>query len=237
MNIDYLMHPIALRRDLHKRFEAFFEKYMPPGAVVYDIGCGQKPFAAFLKGKASNHIGVDLADGFYKPDYVDLIGTAYEVPAANGVADAVILSEVIEHLETPLVAIREASRLLRPEGILFLSFPFLYPQHAPPRDFMRYTEYYLQQELVGADFEIVEYQRIGGFWYMLGQFSSIYLRSFDIGIVRRLAVVKILISCVSLVCFVIHRLEGYFLRLLGKDVSKVRAAWALNYQVVLRKKK
>ena len=64
MSIDFLMHPIALRRELHESFQRFFDQYMPANAIVYDVGCGQKPFASFLEGKVSKHIGVDLIDGF-----------------------------------------------------------------------------------------------------------------------------------------------------------------------------
>jgi hypothetical protein len=38
--------------------------------VVYDIGCGDKPFAPVLAGKVKDHIGVDIEDGFYEsPPY------------------------------------------------------------------------------------------------------------------------------------------------------------------------
>lgn len=235
MIINFLIRPLSMRRDLHKRLEDFFNRYMPKDAIVYDIGCGQKPFANHLKDKVSKHIGVDLADGFYKPEHVDLIGTAYEVPAPDEIADAIILSEVIEHLETPKIAIREAHRLLKNNGILFLSFPFLYPQHAPPRDFMRYTEFYLKQELLKEHFEIIELQRIGGFWYMAGQFISIYLGSFDRGIISRTGILKLLISITSLACLVNHYIEGFLIHATGKEATNIRAAWTLNYQVVCKK--
>jgi SAM-dependent methyltransferase len=204
IDADFLLQPIASRRELHKQLHEMFLAHMPKQALVYDIGCGQKPFAEFLRGKVRNHVGVDLADGFYAPDRVDLVGTAYDVPAPNGSADAIILSQVIEHLETPLLAMKEASRLLKPGGILFLSFPFLYPQHAQPRDYLRYTEYYLKSRLAGDEFEIIECKRIGGLWYLLGLYLAIYLQSLDRGILKRLFITKALTSITGFICLGLH---------------------------------
>lgn len=235
MNLENLLYPIALRRDLHKQFRHLFTKYLPLDAIVYDVGCGQKPFAEFLKGKVKCHIGVDIADGFYKTDQVDLIGTAYDVPATDGVADIVILSQVIEHLESPLKAIREAHRLLRPGGLLFLSFPLLYPLHACPRDYLRFTEFYLSNEIAGDDFAIVDNIRLGGFWYLMGMYSSMYLQEIDRGVLRKTRFVKLISTLIGWICLTLHEAEGAILSAAGKDVAEIRSRWTANYLAVLRR--
>lgn len=237
MNIDSLIYPILLRRDLHDCLRRFFKQYMPPNAIVYDIGCGQKPFAVFLGGNVRKHIGVDLADGFYQPDQVDLIGTAYDVPAPDGTADAVILSEVIEHLDLPLAAMREAHRLLKPGGLLFLSFPFLYPGHAPPRDYLRFTEFYLSKKIAGDYFELVDSNKLGGFWYLVGMYSAMYLQDLDRGILKMTRLVKVASAVMGWICLALHEAEGAILRTSGKDVDRIRARWTANHQAVLRKVK
>ena len=236
MTLDNITNPIAMRRDLHKCFRLLFQQYLPTDAVVYDVGCGQKPFAEFLKGKVSQHIGVDLADGFYKPDYVDLIGSAYEVPAPDGAADAVILSQVIEHLESPLLAIQEAQRLLKPGGLVFLSFPFLYPIHAPPRDYCRFTEFYLTSSIIGENFEVVDSIRLGGYWYLMGMFAHMYLQDANRGVVKATLVVKVVSWAMGMTCLVLHKIEGALLRLAGKNAEAIRAKWTANYLAVLRMK-
>ena len=207
----------------------------PVQAVVYDIGCGQKPFKDYLSGRVKVHVGVDLADGFYQPDQVDLIGTAYAVPAADAVADVVILSQVIEHLETPMVAMGEAHRLLRADGLVFLSFPFLYPIHAPPRDFMRYTEFYLADQLTSHGFEVVDTLRLGGFWYVTGMNAMMYLQDVDRGTLRKTGLMTLVAVLTGMVCGAMHAVEGVFLRAAGKDVAGMRAKWTMNYLTVLRK--
>ncbi len=235
MNFNRFIRPIQMRRDLHSLFEQCFEKHLQARAVVYDIGCGQKPFKDFLAGKVQKHIGVDLADGFYNPDQVDLIGTAYDVPAADGVADAVILSQVIEHLESPMLAMGEAHRLLRNGGLVFLSFPFLYPIHAPPRDFLRYTEFYLADQLTSHGLEVVETVRLGGFWYLTGMNAMMYLHDVDRGPVRATRILKLLALLAGMACGALHAVEGTFLRAAGKDITGIRAKWTMNYLTVLRK--
>ncbi len=227
------LRPPTLRTDLHAILQRLLTTHLPPDAVVYDVGCGEKPFAPFLKGKVKAHIGVDLADGFYRPDQVDIIGTAYCVPAPDGCADAVISSQVIEHLETPLVAIDEAHRLLKPGGLLFLSFPFLYPIHAPPRDYLRYTEFYLSNEIGGDRFEVVTLERIGGFWYVSGMYFGLYMQHFAAADkFRILRAVSFLIG----VCLqALHAAEVMVLRLAGKDPSQFRSPWTVNYVGVLKK--
>jgi predicted TPR repeat methyltransferase len=60
--------PLLARADVYPLTEEMIIKYMTQDIIVYDIGCGQKPFGKFLKDKVKSHIGVDLADGFYKPN-------------------------------------------------------------------------------------------------------------------------------------------------------------------------
>lgn len=227
---------IAMRTDLHRLFEQMFDKYLPQNAILYDIGCGQKPFAGYLKGKIQSHIGVDLEDGFYKPEQVDLIGTAYDVPAEDSCADVVISSQVIEHLEKPIQAISETHRILKPGGRFFLSFPFLYPQHAQPRDFMRYTEFYLKDEIASDKFDVLALERIGGFWYLIGMYINLYMQQFDRGILKKLYVIKILSFVSSLIFRTLHAIEALVFKIAEKDVSEFRAKWTVNYVAVLQKK-
>ena len=52
-----------------------------------------------------------------------LLSLAERMPFHDGIFDAVICSEVVEHLPDPDTAIREMSRILRPGGILALTTP------------------------------------------------------------------------------------------------------------------
>jgi SAM-dependent methyltransferase len=70
----------------------------------------------------------------------DIIADATAVPMPDGCADCVICTEVLEHLPNATACVEEAYRLLKPTGVLLASVPFLYPVHADPFDFQRFTE-------------------------------------------------------------------------------------------------
>jgi SAM-dependent methyltransferase len=235
MIIDKLLYPIVLRRDVNETLKQSFLKHLRKDMDVYDIGCGEKPFASFLEGKIAKHIGVDIADGFYNRSSIDLIGSAYDVPAPDNSADAVILSQVIEHLETPRVAFKEAQRILKPGGLLFLSFPFLYPVHAEPRDFFRYTDYGCEHILAENGFESLEKSRIGGFWYCAGFFFKVYLQNLDRGLLKKLYIVKILTAVIQWICLFFNKIEEISLKAAGKKPSDFRDTWTINYIMVARK--
>jgi len=50
-------------------------------------------------------------------------GSGYELPFPDGSFDAIIISEVLEHLHDDDLALRELSRILRPGGVLAVSVP------------------------------------------------------------------------------------------------------------------
>lgn len=226
---------LNVRKEIRHKLEQYFDKYLSSEMIVYDIGCGSKPFAKYLQKKVHAHIGVDIEDCFYDKSSVDLIGTAYDVPAPSNSADAIISSQVMEHLDSTQRAFLEIERLLKPEGLLFISSPFLYPIHAEPRDYNRLTEYSLISNLKEHNFELLSMQRIGGFWYIAGIFLCIYLQPIDNGFLKKIKVSTFILIFVRWFFAQLHNLEGIFIKLLGKDPELHRQKWTTNYVLVARK--
>jgi SAM-dependent methyltransferase len=236
MNLKSLANPLTLRNDVRDLLRASFEKYLSQEMVVYDVGCGDKPFAEFLKGRVKSHIGVDVEYGFYDQAHIDLVGTASKVPIPDETADAVISSQVIEHLEKPFEAFRESNRILKKNGLFFLSFPLLYPIHAPPYDYFRYTEYAVDRLLEEYGFEVLEKESIGGFWYCVGFFTGLYLQFFDRGLVKYLGIFKVAKWLVKMPFLMVHFLETKCLKMLGKSGQSQSRQWTLNYVYTARKR-
>lgn len=232
---EFFLDPISLRRDVRNVMKDGFVEYLTKDMTVYDIGCGDKPFQEFLKDKTKSYIGVDVEDGFYDASHIDLVGSAYNVPIQSGTADAVISCQVIEHLRTPRDALKEANRILVPNGVLFLSFPFLYPLHAAPHDFYRYSEYGIRELLDKQGFELVKIEGQGGFWYCLGIFFGIYIGVLNKGILRKLKIVTILNMLGKWVFYALHLLEGALYKVVGRDSAGIRKSWMSNYVLIARK--
>ena len=95
-----------------------------------------RPFARLLPGKT---IALDHRP---RPD-IDLVGDAHRLPFSDASFDAVVCTEVFEHLVDPPTAAGELVRILKPGGRLVLTTRFCFPLHERPSDFWRFTPYTL----------------------------------------------------------------------------------------------
>ncbi len=102
-----------------------------PDAAILEIGCsnGATGALALAEGKCGRYCGVELFDG---PAAVArerltevVVGDVeeLELPWPPGTFDALILSEVLEHLRDPWAVLRRVRPLLRPGAVVFASTP------------------------------------------------------------------------------------------------------------------
>ena len=171
-------HNRVLYRVMEDAFEYAASRWAR-GRLV-DVGCGSKPWQGLFAAHVDEHVGVD-----YVPEIrgtaIDVVATAYDVPLEDGYADTILLSAVLEHLEEPERALREALRLLRPGGHLIVTAPFIWPVHEAPRDFFRYSPYGLRHLLEAAGFEVLEVTPLAGAWTTFSLELSYALRKYRRG--------------------------------------------------------
>jgi len=74
--------------------------------------------------------------------------------------DGVLCEMVLEHVLDARAALREIERVLRQGGRVYLALPFLWPCHASPHDYWRWTASGLERELAG--FETIAFGVCGG---------------------------------------------------------------------------
>jgi 2-polyprenyl-3-methyl-5-hydroxy-6-metoxy-1,4-benzoquinol methylase len=103
------------------------------GAVVVDVGCGTGLFVreASRRFPDKTIIGVDYSDDNIRVAQLlhPLLAvrfrrmSAYRLEFAEASVDCITMQEVLEHLEGAALAVKEANRVLRPDGVLVVSVP------------------------------------------------------------------------------------------------------------------
>lgn len=132
----------------------YFEETLAPlsdSVCVVDLGAGPSQFwNIFLR--FPNFISVD----FFPYKKVDVVADiTARLPFQNGIADAVILSNVLEHIPNPASVLSECFRILKPGGVIIGTIPFLMRVHQAPYDFNRFTNFMLERLLRDAGFRDV----------------------------------------------------------------------------------
>jgi len=100
----------------------------PASAVVVDAGSGNNRV----------HPDIICADMF-DYDAVDVVCTLDALPFRAGAVDAFVSRSVLEHVPAPAAVLGEFARCTRPGGVGIHMIPFLFPYHASPADYQRFT--------------------------------------------------------------------------------------------------
>jgi len=120
----------------------FLQKYSPNGKRA-NLGSGPRTVHPDV-------LNVDLTS---YPS-VDLVADLTDLPFEDGELDGALSTEVMEHIEDPDAVVREMHRVVKPDGYVYISLPFLYPFHASPSDFHRWTHKGFESLFTG--FTVVE---------------------------------------------------------------------------------
>jgi len=111
------------------------EKYsFMKNPVIVDIGCGTGLLKFASIGNAlicRTDISLEMLKIARSKNKFDefILADARCLPFRQESLDIVVLSEVIEHLITPSVALKEVKRVLKKRGFLVLSFPNVLPYY------------------------------------------------------------------------------------------------------------
>jgi SAM-dependent methyltransferase len=107
------------------RFRAAYP-YIRKGSRVCDLGCGlEAAFLDYAGDKISRGVGVDdqVENGLrgrWQRVHADIRA---QLPMESGQFDHVVMLAVLEHLVEPEPVLREAYRILAPDGSLILTWP------------------------------------------------------------------------------------------------------------------
>ena len=157
---ELLARRISLTRAQIRKDLTAFASVASPCELIIDVGSGpHTPYRDLLG--AQNYWGIDV----YQPAHVNADGS--HIPCATSTADAVVCTEVLEHLPDPDSALSEMHRVLKKGGYLIVTVPLLWGEH-DRTDFHRWTEAGLRKLLAQAGFSVVFLKRRGGVFSAMG---------------------------------------------------------------------
>src|SRR5450432_3435038 len=107
-------------------------KKIPEGLTLLDTGAGDGPYrsdCSHLKyitqdfGKYTGQGDVGIQMGEWNNSRLDIVSDILAIPLPDNSVDAIMCTEVFEHIPDPIRAITEFNRLLKPGGYLIVTAP------------------------------------------------------------------------------------------------------------------
>jgi SAM-dependent methyltransferase len=153
---------------------------IPADSRILDAGAGEQQFKKFcshlryVSQDFAQYVPAELSSGLQmeKWDYgtLDIISDIAGIPEPDGSFDAIMCTEVFEHIINPRDAIKEFSRLLRKDGQLIITAPFCSLTHFAPYHFYTgFNRFFYETELKNNGFEIVEITPNGNYFEYIAQ--------------------------------------------------------------------
>jgi ubiquinone/menaquinone biosynthesis C-methylase UbiE len=96
------------------------------GKLVLDLGCGLGGYSLALHEHGAKVISADISPIDFTNPFQMLNADAQRLPLDANSMDLVICASLIEHIPEPLTLLREIHRVLRANGLVYLSFPPFY---------------------------------------------------------------------------------------------------------------
>jgi SAM-dependent methyltransferase len=139
----------------------YASKQLKNGMSLLDVGAGDCQYKGIF-----THVSYQSTD-FEETDYhqfkeIDYICSADNIPVSEKSYDAILCTEVLEHVPDPKSVLVEFNRVLKNNGHLFITTPFIQPIHEEPYDFFRYTSYAFKKLIEETGFEVVFITARGG---------------------------------------------------------------------------
>ena len=135
---------------------------------VLDIGCGEQPLKPYIEQHGAVYISADVTQN--RSASVDFI---FDITSPNAYElipeqfDLILLNEVLEHVKAPYLALANVKRLLKHNGRVIVTTPFVWPLHEQPFDYQRLTSFWFDthvplvglridgQECLGAPIDVL----------------------------------------------------------------------------------
>jgi SAM-dependent methyltransferase len=155
-------------------------KKLKKNSLILDAGCGSQRYKAdcsHLRYKSQDFGGyatdlkksIDTSyqdlDAYAYASQIDYIGNIWDIKAKNNTFDAILCTEVLEHIPYPIETVKEFSRILKKNGILILTAPSNCLRHMDPYFFYTgFTDRFYDKILTENNFSIKKIEPVGDYY-------------------------------------------------------------------------
>jgi SAM-dependent methyltransferase len=152
-----------------------------------DIGCGSKPYEKHFS--STKYLGLEIETQTNLTEKkADFYYDGKTFPFENQSFDSAISNQVLEHVFTPNDFLSEVHRILKSDGLLLITVPFVWDEHEQPYDYARYSSFGLKYLLESNGFEIIKQNKLGHPIEVILQLINDYIYKItkDIPIIKQL---------------------------------------------------
>src|SRR3989344_6368218 len=133
---------------------------------ILDIGAGRER-GVFQNFRGKNWTIVDI-EKTLKPD---IVATVENLPIKNNSHNVIKATDLFGYVEDLDKGFSECSRVLKPNGYLILSIPYLTAYDSEQHDSQLLTEYRLRKKLKDYNFKIIKFKSQGYFFSVWADFT------------------------------------------------------------------
>ncbi len=173
-NLKYYLKSSYRRQYLDKLQKKHKDEYL---GVVLDIGGRNRGAFKKPKNNVEKWIFADI-EAKHKPDVVLDVANMQNIDTDS--IDIVNAMELFEHVEKINAGIAECYRVLKFGGKFLISVPFLFPVHADPYDFQRWTHTKWKNELIKTGFKIEKTEIMGRFFTVRNGMNKTLIQSLPV---------------------------------------------------------
>ncbi len=138
------------------------------GARVLDAGSGEAPYRALFD--HCEYVTGDWEQSIHEGGRAaDVVAPLDELPLEDESFDAVLCTQVLEHLADPVRVLGELRRVLVSGGAIWITAPLVWELHEEPHDYYRYTSHGLRELLERAGFAEIEVRPLTGYFTTIAQ--------------------------------------------------------------------
>lgn len=161
-----------IRRGLHNGIKLYAPELK---GRLLDFGCGSKPYKQLFQ--VDEYIGTDveMSGHSHENEDIDVYYSGDQLPFEDNTFDSVLSSEVFEHLFNLETMLKELNRVMKQDGKILITVPFVWDEHEIPYDFGRYSSFGIQHLLQKHGFKILNSHKSTSYYATIVQMKNAYI--------------------------------------------------------------